>query len=162
MLQVRPTYAERGCGTERAQSSPRIRRTRHAFDQGKSNRILILIRAAYVSDPRTNLAKMTNSPEFKSELTVQFALIGSDGHMIASNVGQPNSKVYLGDRAYSKFTLAPTRMTSSSANRYSAAHPESGRFSSREWHAIRMDHSPACSVASTTPTIFRGSMNPST
>ena len=105
VLQVRRTYAEEA-------AVQNVRNLALVFEEHVTrsikeiDQILIFIRAAYVSDPVDfNLAKMTSSPEFKSELTVQFALIGSDGHMIASNVGQPNSKVYLGDREHFKVHL---------------------------------------------------------
>jgi signal transduction histidine kinase/CheY-like chemotaxis protein/HPt (histidine-containing phosphotransfer) domain-containing protein len=69
----------------------------------EADKTLLLLRAAYENEPaKFDLVDWVGARQFKSELAVQYALIGPDGIMIASNVGPANSRVDLSDREHFK------------------------------------------------------------
>jgi signal transduction histidine kinase/CheY-like chemotaxis protein/HPt (histidine-containing phosphotransfer) domain-containing protein len=67
----------------------------------EADKTLLLLRAAYENAPSNfDLREWVGAQQFKSELAVQYALIGRDGMMIASNVGKPAARVDLSDREH--------------------------------------------------------------
>lgn len=67
------------------------------------DKTLLLLRAAYTNNPSLfDLREWVGNPQFKTELAVQYALIGPDGFLIASNVGAANARMDLSDREHFK------------------------------------------------------------
>ena len=67
----------------------------------ESDKTLLLLRSAWEAAPHSfDLRSWVGNAEFRSEIAVQFALIGADGVMLASNVGPTNARVDLSDREH--------------------------------------------------------------
>lgn len=69
----------------------------------ESDKTLLLLRSALEASPEGfELHSWVGSVQFRSEMAVQYALIGADGIMLASNVGPANARVNLSDREHFK------------------------------------------------------------
>ena len=67
----------------------------------EADKTLLLLKAAFDASPETfDFRAWLTNPQFSSELAVQYALIGADGIMLASNVGPAKNRVDLGDREH--------------------------------------------------------------
>lgn len=67
----------------------------------ETDKTLLLLRTAYEDRPEEfNLSRWTSAKEFKSELVIQYAHIGTTGKMLQSNVGRPSQIIDLSDREH--------------------------------------------------------------
>lgn len=72
----------------------------------EADKTLLLLRSAWEATPDSfDLQSWVGKIEFRSDIAVQFALIGADGLMLASNIGPTNSRVDLSDREHFRVHL---------------------------------------------------------
>jgi signal transduction histidine kinase/DNA-binding response OmpR family regulator len=76
----------------------------------EANKRLLLLRSAYESAPEGDfdLLAWVGNAQFKLDLDAQYALIGADGMMIASNVGPTNARIDLSDREHFRIHVDAT------------------------------------------------------
>lgn len=74
----------------------------------EADKRLLLLRAAHESVPEGefDLQAWVGNPQFKSDLDAQYALIGPDGIMVASNLGPSKTRVDLSDREHFRVHVA--------------------------------------------------------
>jgi hypothetical protein len=71
-----------------------------------ADKTLLLLRSAWRATPGSfDLRSWVDKIEFRSEIAVQFALIGVDGLMLASNIGPAHSRIDLSDREHFRIHL---------------------------------------------------------
>ncbi len=76
----------------------------------ETDKTLLFLRVNYEANPLAfNLAKWVQDDEFKTDILVQFALIGPDGIMIESNVGIAKTRIDLSDREHFKVHVGSTK-----------------------------------------------------
>ena len=75
-----------------------------------ADKSLLLLRAAFESSPKGSfdLRAWVGNEQFRTDLDVQYALIGADGMMLASNLGPANALVDLSDREHFRVQLTST------------------------------------------------------
>ena len=101
--------------------SENIIRTIDSIDQ-----TLLLVREAYARDPSGfDLRTWARRQPFMNELTIQIALIGSDGFMLQSNIGPAVNRVDLSDREHFRVHLG------ASEDRLFISRPVLGRVSNK-------------------------------
>lgn len=77
----------------------------------ETDKRLLLLRAAYESSAEGtfDLQAWVGNAQFKSELDAQYALIGADGVMVASNVGPAKAHIDLSDREHFRVHVTATK-----------------------------------------------------
>ena len=76
----------------------------------ETDKTLLFLRVNYEANPLAfDLAKWVHDDEFKTDILVQFALIGPDGVMIESNVGVAKTRIDLSDREHFKVHVGSTK-----------------------------------------------------
>ncbi|MBS0241975.1 MAG: response regulator, partial [Proteobacteria bacterium] len=77
----------------------------------EADKRLLLLRAAYESatEGEFDLRTWVGNSQFKSDLDAQYALIGPDGMMIASNVGPASARIDLSDREHFRVHVSASK-----------------------------------------------------